>query len=69
MPTRKPIIQCVVEQSTYDKFINITKKEKRSKSQLGTIAIEQYIETYEKTNGTIDLKVGNIGQNNGTINM
>lgn len=70
MPTKKPIIQSVIDEETYEKFLKITKLEKRSKSQLGTIAIEKFVKNYEEENGKIDIKVGNIvGQNNGIINM
>lgn len=70
MPTKKPIIQSVIDEETYEKFLRITKLEKRSKSQLGTIAIEKFVKNYEEENGKIDIKVGNIvGQNNGIINM
>ena len=31
--------------------------------------VKEYIENYEKQNGKIDIKVGNIIGNNGTINM
>lgn len=70
MPTKKPIIQSVIDEETYEKFLRITKLEKRSKSQLGTIAIEKFVKNYEEENGKIDIKVENIvGQNNGIINM
>ena len=53
MPTKKPIIQSVIDEKEYKKFLIIAKKEKRSKSQMATIAIEKYIENYEKENGEI----------------
>ncbi len=54
MPTRKPVIQTVVEESIYNKFKEICSREDRSESKMAAIIIRQYIEQYEKVNGRIN---------------
>lgn len=53
MPTKKPVIQTVVEESVYNKFKEICKREDRSESKMAAIIIRQYIEQYEQENGRI----------------
>lgn len=53
MPSNKPKIQILVRNQTIEKFKEIAKKEERSISQLGTIAIEKYIKQYEAEHGEI----------------
>lgn len=53
MPTRKPVIQTVVEESIYNKFKEICNKEDRSESKMAAIIIKKYIEQYERENGRI----------------
>lgn len=53
MPTKKPIVQTVLDEALYLKFSEIAERERRSKSQLTSIAIEQYVEDYEKKNGRV----------------
>ena len=54
MPTKKPVIQTVVEENVYNKFKEICKKEDRSESKMAAIIIRQYIEQYELENGRIN---------------
>ncbi|MCM1440005.1 MAG: hypothetical protein NC131_12505 [Roseburia sp.] len=48
MPTKKPIVSTVLEDTIYEKFLKISEKERRSKSQLAAIAIEEFVERYER---------------------
>ena len=66
MPTNKPVIQAVVDEENFLKFQEICKKERRSKSQMGQIAIEEFIKNYEIKNGSIS--TGNISVQNSTVN-
>lgn len=54
MPTRKPVIQTVIEENIYNKFKEICNREDRSESKMAAIIIKQYIEQYEKENGRIN---------------
>lgn len=69
MPSTKPKIVIRTEQSTIDKFQSIADQDNRSMSNLGEKLIKEYIKKYESENGEIKINIGNIGQNNGTINM
>lgn len=53
MPTKKPIVHAVLDDKTFEKFQNISEKERRSKSQLAAIAIEEFITRYESDNSNI----------------
>lgn len=53
MPTKKPVVQTVLDETLYLKFTKIAEIEKRSKSQLTAIAIEKYVEEYENNNGNV----------------
>lgn len=55
MPTKKPLLQAVVENETREKFKYIANKEKRKVSNMLAIIIEQYIEKYEAEHGEIRL--------------
>ena len=54
MPTKKPVIQTVVDENIYKKFKEICNREDRSESKMAAIIIRQYIEQYEKENGRIN---------------
>ena len=54
MPTKKPVIQTVVDENIYNKFKEICNREDRSESKRAAIIIRQYIEQYEKENGRIN---------------
>jgi metal-responsive CopG/Arc/MetJ family transcriptional regulator len=54
MPTKKPVIQTVVDENIYNKFKEICNREDRSESKMAAIIIRQYIEQYEKENGRIN---------------
>jgi hypothetical protein len=69
MPTKKPKVQAVLTTQYHEKLLMIADIEGRSISQMTARIIEKYIDEYENENGKIDIKVGNIGQNNGIINM
>lgn len=56
MPTKKPVIQAVIEPEIFNKFKQIAKNEKRSSSQLGGIAIEQFVKAYEAEHGEIKIQ-------------
>lgn len=55
MPTKKPIIQTVLDKQLHEKLVKISEIEKRSKSQITAFAIEKYIKDYEAENGTIEI--------------
>lgn len=55
MPTKKAIIQTVIENDTYNKFMSLKEKTGRSQSNLARYMIEQYIQQYEKEHGVIEL--------------
>lgn len=63
MPTKKPVVQTVLDETLYLKFTKIAEMEKRSKSQLTAIAIEKYIKEYENSNGKVikNLSASKIG--------
>ena len=64
MPTKKPIIQTVIDEDTHNKFKEICRKEDRSESKMAAIIIKQYIEQYEKEHGrinSVELSVSKIG--------
>ena len=48
MPTKKPVIQTVIDENIYNKFKEICKKEDRTESKMAAIIIKEYIEQYEK---------------------
>lgn len=66
MPTKKPILQSVIEPEIFDKFMEIATIERRSKSQLTAIAINEYVKNYEKSHGDIIIQNN---QNFGDINI
>ncbi len=53
MPTKKPIIQTVIEEDIYNKFKEICKREDRTESKMAAIIIKQYVEQYERENGRV----------------
>lgn len=70
MPTKKPVIQVVLEENYKQKLEAIAEKEERSISKQAAKIIKEYINNYEKTSGTISIgNIANVGENNGTINM
>lgn len=71
MPSNKPRLMTYTEQEIIDKFEIIAKSENRSMSKQLEYIVKQYIIQYESQNGTIhtNVNIGNIGQNNGIINM
>lgn len=55
MPTKKPVIQTVVDTEIHAKFKHIAKKEMRTDSQFANYIITKYIDQYEKEHGTIEI--------------
>lgn len=55
MPTKKPVIQCVLEDSIFRKLKVLAGKEKRSTSNIAGRIVTEYIEEYEKENGKIEI--------------
>ena len=56
MATKKPIIQCVIEQEYHAKFKELCKKDERSDSKLAGMIIRNYIDQYEKIHGEIKIE-------------
>lgn len=69
MPSNLPRFTLRAEREVIDKMTEIAKKNERSLNQEIVYQMKNAIRKYESENGKIDIKVGNIGQNNGTINM
>lgn len=53
MPTKKPIVQAVIDEKLFKKLEMICKLEERSKSYITEKAVKCYIELYEKEHGKI----------------
>lgn len=53
MPTKKPVVQIVLSPKYKKKLDKLAKDEVKSASSLGCKIIEQFIDNYEKENGTI----------------
>lgn len=53
MPTKKPIIQTVVDEDICFKFKEICKREYRTESKMTAILIKEYVDQYEKAHGEI----------------
>ncbi len=53
MPTKKPVLQAVMEQSVYEKFLAICKAEDRTPSKQAARVITEYVNRYEAENGKI----------------
>lgn len=67
MPTKKPIIQIVLEQKYFDKLKIIATENDRRTSDQGRRIIEKFIDEYEQNNGVININIGR--DNNGTISL
>ena len=53
MPTKKPVVQVVLEENYYKKLKAIAEPLNRKISDQGRRIIEKYIDEYEKQNGPI----------------
>lgn len=53
MPTKKPVIQCVMDEEIYKKFVELCKIEERTPSKKGAMIIAEYIRNYESEHGEI----------------
>lgn len=56
MPSKKPIVQAVLEESTYKKFKALCEKDERSGSKLAALIIKKYINDYEEIHGEIKIE-------------
>lgn len=54
MPTKKPVVQVVLDQDIFDKLIKICEKEERSTSNKCKQIIKEYVIKYELVNGSLD---------------
>lgn len=69
MPSKKPRIQALVSETTYEKFKRLCDIEDRSESNLGGRIITDYINNYESKHGNIVIgEIKQSGKNN-TINF
>lgn len=56
MPTRKPVLQAVMDECVYMKFLEICKTEDRTPSKQASRVITEYVNKYEAENGKICIK-------------
>lgn len=54
MPTKKPIVQAVLEKDIYDEYISICKEEDRSASNMTQYIIKKFIEEYKTTHKKLE---------------
>ena len=72
MPSNLPRFTLRADKEILEKMTEIAKKHERSLNQEIVYHMKNIIQNYESENGEINVKIsniGNIGQNNGTINM
>ena len=55
MPSKKPVIQAVIEENYYKKFLILCEKNDRTSSKMAKLIIKDYIDRYEKINGEINI--------------
>ena len=55
MPTKKPLIQCLLEETIFRKLKVLADKENRSTSNIAGTIVTKYIEDYEKEHGKIEI--------------
>ena len=60
MPSKKPIIQAVMEEETYKKFKQLCTNDSRSASKLAGLIIKKYVNDYEAILDWIRVCSGNI---------
>ena len=53
MPTKKPVLQAVMDENVYMKFLAICKAEDRTPSKQAARVISEYVSKYEAENGEI----------------
>ena len=56
MPSKKPIIQAVMEEETYKKFKQLCVNDSRSASKLAGLIIKKYVNDYEAIHGEIKVE-------------
>lgn len=56
MPTKKPVLQAVMEESIYAKFLEICRIEDRTPSKQASRVITDYVNRYEAENGKLSIK-------------
>lgn len=55
MPTKKPRVQSILENETYEKLKKLCEKDMRSESQMINYIITKHIQDYEAAHGEIKL--------------
>ena len=56
MPTKKPVLQAVMDEKIYMKFLEICKAEDRTPSKQASRVITEYVNRYEAETGEICIK-------------
>lgn len=56
MPSKKPIVQAVLDDNIYKKFKALCEKDERSVSKLAALIIKKYISDYEEIHGEIKIE-------------
>lgn len=56
MPTKKPVVQIVIDDIYFQKLKTLGDKEEKKPSAIGRKIIENYIDKYEDKNGTIKME-------------
>lgn len=56
MPSKKPIIQAVMEEEIYKKFKQLCINDDRSASKLAGLIIKKYVLDYEEIHGEIKIE-------------
>lgn len=56
MPSKKPIIQFILDETNFKKFQKICEKNERTQSKMAGLIIKNYIEQHEKLNGEIKIE-------------
>lgn len=70
MPTNKPQLKTYVSEEQAYKFKIIAEQQGRTTSNLLGYLVKQTIDTFEKSNGTINIKNNvTVGSNNGNISI
>ena len=63
MPSKKPIIQAVMEEETYKKYKQLCTNDSRSASKLAGLIIKKYVNDYEAIHGEIVVEEKNNSDN------
>ncbi|WP_373765967.1 hypothetical protein [Jeotgalibaca porci] len=55
MPTKKPVVQCLLDETVFKKLKVLADKENRSTSNIAGMIVTKYIKEYEKEHGKIEI--------------